>query len=399
MRPSAAILALSASLLVLAGPVSASGTVLYMHLLGGQDMPITPQAPGEDYTADDSFGAATPSLSCFPATPAVGFVDTYHTVYAYATPSHIDYGRPTGEGLPEMHPSRGLLDAVPLAGAQPVVHWYWSTQVVADDGMVPTPIPNVVVQVTMRAGAAISVDDVAYNTGELLAEGRSAPAVLAGQFSSGAEHSMVDSRSVYHFTIPLEVKADAIPKEGYNLRIDTYVLRDGCPAEGYFTPNVLSAHTSPGHRPRMELATVQPPRIHSLLAKQDNGTWTFDVRANSPWGGADVANLTVSVQGPSEARSIEVTDYEAPAHCHCDEIFAAYDEKWSDTRILWDAAGDEAKPGDYTVAVSLTNLQGTANATSSARFQIAAPKESPGPGPAVVVLGMAALAIALRRRA
>ncbi|MHB1262334.1 MAG: hypothetical protein ACYC2H_11545, partial [Thermoplasmatota archaeon] len=90
----------------------------------------------------------------------VGFVDDYHTLYAYATPSPIAYTR--GGGM-EVHPARGLQGIVPLAESAPILHWYWSTQVAAGEGPTPTPVPNVVVQATMRAGAAISVEDVAYN--------------------------------------------------------------------------------------------------------------------------------------------------------------------------------------------------------------------------------------------
>ena len=382
-------------LLAAAAPASAAGTVLYMHVLDGQDLPVSPQEPADGYVANDSFGAATSSLSCLPEVPTVGLLgEEYHTVYAYATPSTIEYGR--GSGMPELHPARGLRDAVPLDGAQPVLHWYWSTEVVAGEGSAPTPVPNVVVQATMRAGAAISVDDVAYNTGEVLAQGRSAPATLAGEASTGVEHTQVDDHHVYHFTIPLEVTGAAIPKDGYNLRIDTYVLRDGCPGEGYFTPNVLSMHSSPGHRPRLELATVQAPRIETLAPRLDNGSWVFDVRAYSPWGGLDVSNVTVEVDGPTPAATLTVEPYHAPAHCHCD-VFGAYGEKWTDTRAVWDAAADGAEPGLYTLRVHATNLQGTADATSEQPFAVASEKESPGLAPMLPVLALAGLASLLRR--
>ena len=393
MRWPAVALASAAALLLAAHP-AAAGTTLYMHVLDGQDMPISPQPPAEGYEANDDFGATTSSLSCLPAVPTLGFIDDYHTVYAYATPSPIHYGR--GDE-PEVHPSRGMLGDVPLDGATPVLHWYWSTQVAAGEGPAPTPVPNVVVQATMRSGAAISVDDVAYNTGEVLAEGRSEPATLAGDASTGVEHSMAGGRHVYHFTVPLEVKAAAIPKEGYNLRIDTYVLRDGCPGGGYLMPNVLTVHSSAANRPRLELATVAPPKVSSIHAHAENGTWFFDVRANSPWGGLDVGTVDVQVVGPTEPSELSVEAYEAPLHCHCD-LFGAYGEGSTDTRATWDAAADEALPGDYQVLVTVTNLQGTANATSVETFNIASAKESPAPAPAVLVSGLAAIALVLRRR-
>lgn len=393
MRWSAVALA---CLLAAAAPASAAGTVLYMHVLDGQDLPVSPQAPADAYVANDRFGAAASSLSCLPEIPQAGLAsEDYHTVYAYATPSAIEYGR--GSGLPELHPARGLREAVPLEGAQPVLHWYWSTEIGAGQGQVPTPVPNVVVQATMRAGAAISVDDVAYNSGEVLAEGSSEPATLAGPASAGVEHSQVDGYHVYHFTIPLEVTGAVIPKEGYNLRIDTYVVRDNCPGDGYFTPNLLSMHSSIGHRPRLELATVQEPRLEVLAPRLENGSWIFDVRAHSPWGGLDVGNVAVEVSGPTTASTMTVEPYHAPSHCHCD-IFGAYGEKWTDTRAVWDAAADGAAPGAYTVRVHATNLQGTADATAEEPFTVSSAKEAPGATPAFLVFGLAALAVALRRR-
>lgn len=395
MRWPLVALASLAVLVAAATPATAAGTVLYMHVLDGQDMPMSPQAPGDGFAADDAFGAATSSLACLPSVPAVGFIDDYHTVYAYSTPSPIGYET---RGDPEVHPSRGIAEAVPLDGAAPVLHWYWSTEVAAGEGAAPVPLANVVVHVAMRAGAAISVDDVAYNTGELLAEGSSEPAVLAGDASSGVEHSTVGSRHVYHFTIPLEVTGEAIPKQGYNLRIDTYVLRDGCPGEGYLMPNVLAVHTSPDHRPRLELASTQPPSIGSITPHMENGLWMFDVRANSPWGGVDVGAVEIEVTGPTPATTFLVEPYHAPFHCHCDE-FGAYGEAYTDTRAVWDAATDQAVPGDYRVTVRVTNLQGTTEATGEAPFQIASAQESPGPAPMVLVLALAGVALLLRRRA
>lgn len=396
MRWPAVALASAAVLLLAAAPATAAGTTLYLHVLDGQDMPVSPQPPAEGYEANDQFGAATSSLACLPAVPTVGFIDDYHTVYAYATPSRIHYGR--GAGEPEVHPARGMLGEVSLDGASPVLHWYWSTQVAAGEGPAPTPVANVVVQATMRAGAAISVDDVAYNAGELLAEGRSAPATLAGGASTGVEHSRVGGRDVYHFAIPLEVKTAAIPKEGYNLRIDTYVLRDGCPGDGYLMPNVLTVHSSPDNRPRLELATVAPPVVSSILPHAENGTWFFDVRAHSPWGGLDVGTVEVEVVGPTTPSELAVAPYEAPIHCHCD-LFGAYGERSTDTRAVWDAAADGAKPGEYRVVVRVTNLQGTANATVEEPFSIASAKDSPGVTPALLLIGLAALAFVSRRRA
>ncbi|MHB1262783.1 MAG: hypothetical protein ACYC2H_13835, partial [Thermoplasmatota archaeon] len=278
-----------------------------------------------------------------------------------------------------------------------ILLWYWSTQVAAGEGPTPTPVPNVVVQATMRAGAAISVEDVAYNEGELLAEGHSAPALLAGDASTGVEHSMVEDRHVYHFTVPLEVKGAAIPKEGYNLRIDTYVMQDGCPGDGYLMPNVLTVHSSPGNRPRLELATIQPPTIAGIHVHPENGTWVFDVRANSPWGGVDVGNVTLEVVGPTMPTELLVEPYHAPAHCHCD-IFGGYGEVYTDTRGTWNAIADEAKEGDYVLKVHVTNLQGTSEANSEEPFSISSPKESPGAAPTLLVFALAGLALVLRRR-
>lgn len=395
--------ALLAVLVLAAAPASAAGTQLYVHVLDGvQDMPMSPQAPPESYAVDTQLGLGTTSLGCVPNPAPVGapFQD-YHTFYGYAMAHPVDYQSSLGAALdqPRVEPMRGLTGNVSLDGAAPVLHWYWSTGAAegAPDAA-PVPLANVVVHAALRADDSISVDDEAYNAGTLLAEGTSAPALLAADQSQGVTHSMVGNRHVYEFTVPLAVKAPTIPRDqGYNLRVDTYVVRDQCPTGGYVTPNVLQLHSSPGHRPRLELATVQAPVMAPLVPREENGTWRFDLRTWSAWGPVDVANVSAEVTGPSGATSLAVADpYVLPFHCHCPD-FGAYAADSHDSRITWDAAADHAAAGAYVMHLRATNLQGTVVVTQDVPFTLAGSQEAPALPAGLLVLAVAGLAAVLRR--
>jgi len=395
VRPAlAALLALLAA----AAPASAAGTTVYLHLIDGlQDMPMNPQPPPSGYGVD--LTVAGDSLGCVPNPPAVRPFQEFHTFYGYATPRPLAYETALGARLqePRAEPVRGIVADVPLQGATMTLHWVWSTARAGVSN--PTVLPNVVVRGVLRSNDAISVDDSAYNSGTVLAEGESAPATLAGDASTGVQHDTVGGRDVYDFTVPLQVKAGAIPAAtGYNLRVDTYVLRDACPQGGYLMPNALTLHSSPAHRPRLEIGTVVAPRIAPVAAQHENGTVVFDVSALSPWGPVDVANVTASITGPSSADTLDVTDpFVLDAGCHCGDAFGSASSEFHDSRVVWDAAADHAKPGAYTLHLALTNLQGTAKATQDVPFTVAGAKESPALAPLGVVGALALAAIGLRR--
>ena len=119
-------------------------------------------------------------------------------------------------------------------------------------------VPHVIVRATMRTGAAISVDNSGYNSGTILAQTETPPINLARQFTQGASYDAVGGTDVYGFTLPMAVPAnttiEAVPS--FNIRVDTMLWYDNCPAGGYVTPNFLLLHTDKDHRPRLQLGVV-----------------------------------------------------------------------------------------------------------------------------------------------
>ncbi|MEA3203037.1 MAG: hypothetical protein QOI63_707, partial [Thermoplasmata archaeon] len=167
----------------IANPRTSAPTRLFFHLGGGQDFPINTQMPADGYSRDESYGTATNSLTCLPAgTPVDGFTQKrYTTYYGYSSPGYVEYNY-TQNGLPRIHPERGLSFDVSLDPAvAPTVHWYITTFAAPDAANAPHPdpvIPNVVARATVRTGEKITTDDTGYNDGEVIAQGQTEPTTL-----------------------------------------------------------------------------------------------------------------------------------------------------------------------------------------------------------------------------
>lgn len=376
-------------------PSVATPTTLFLHLYGYQDMPMTTHEPEPSFERDVSLGIATSSLSCFPRTTGASLQQDYHTYRGIGLLGRVEYvsvdePRVRFDG----YPGSGLYADVQLAGDQMILHWYWSTSATGPLGAgpeAPLVVPDVVVEATLRAGQQVSVDDVAYDSGPVLAHGKTAPALLAAEQSSGVEHLMVGGRHVYHFEVPLAVAAPVMPAAlGYNLRVDTYVLREDCPADGYLMPNVLAAHTSPGNRPRLELVVANPLAVEMVEARPYGDQLILAANVSSPWGAHDIAAIDLAVTGPSAARSIDPVPFLGQAeHCHCPP--APQQVAW-----LWDVGLDDPKAGDYVAHITLTNLQG-ATLVVERPFTVSGDREAPAL-PVLALLGVLALAAVAARR-
>lgn len=377
-------------------------TALYLHVNGYQDLAMTTRAPPEGYVEDATLGLATSSLTCLPQPPVVGGArQEYHTQRAFAFTGHVDYAeRPARLVMDDYAFGVSLGPDVTVTGGRMTLHWFWSTDAQLPGGAgdpLPLVLPGVVVEATLREGQDINVDQGSWDTGRVLAHGRTEPAVLAGERSTGATYSSDTGRPVYGFEVPLDVVDPILPTTtGYNLRIDTYVLRDECPAEGYLTPNALAVHTSKDHRPRLEFTADDQPTIEGVRVAplREGITDRIVVAANvtSPWGNADVADVQVAIRsldGDASAGFLLPFGVPTDVHCHCPPtpIQAAW---------VWDAGMDRAPPGRYVATITATSVQGTQTVVEH-EFSLASAKEAPGTPAVLLLAGLALLAAALRR--
>lgn len=378
-------------------PVASTPTILYFHLVDFQDFPINTQKPDDRYTEETGVGVATPSTTCIP-NPDLGgspFVD-HHTYYGYSSPSYVEYDFEQ-DGKPRTHPERGIsYDAQIDAAAPFYLYWYLTTTArniasagPADPNMVPVVVPNVIVKATMRAGDAISVDDKAYNTGPIIAQGQTKAATLAADqvidtAAPGTQHPDVrfvgsplgGNSYTFEFRVPITVSSPMIPRStGYNLRIDMYSEVPACPGgqnqpeDAKFMADVVKIHTSPEHRPRMELAIMNPIRLEYLHPQFVGDDLVIHTSMNAAWGNYDVNEqdadgITVSVTGPSPATSLAKAAIVQRTHEHY------HHQEAVDITYVWPYKTDRAQNGLYTVQVTFMNDQRTATATGVAQFEI-----------------------------
>ena len=348
-------------------PVGSTPTVLYMHLLNVQDFPVNTQEPDPRFTEVQAIGLATHTLSCLPAVPMVNPGD-YHTWYGYSTPTYVEYDV-TQDGHPRVNPARGLSWNVSLDDAvAPTLHWYLTVRSTPDGANpVPLPIANVVVEAMIRAPDAISVDDSGYETGPIIAAGRSAPALLAGDATQGAEHFMAGGAHVYGFTVPLSYESEFIPgATGYNLILRAFIDTPACPVEdGSLMAGQVVPFADAQHWPRIDLVARDVLRIEALAPRFDNGSLRIGATFNSAWGSYDVdeGNVTLGVEGPNGAVAVRLEEFIQRTHewYHFTEPVQA----------TWALADQEALPsGIYRVTLSVHNDQHTATAAAYAAFQL-----------------------------
>lgn len=389
------------------GPVT-----LYLHVKGFQDFPINTQPPDyTGFTPVERLGIAANTLTCAPDTPLTGLDQDYHSYYGFSTPSYVEYDELQG-GRPRIWPERQLgYEAVLDAGVPPILRWYIETEAGTSTlAGVPVPLPNVVVQATLRVGDNISVDDKAYNTGPIVAQGRSGPALLAAELSQGVDHSMVDGRHVYGFTVPMEVAQPTIGVAGYTLRIDVFLDSPACgdPDAGTVMPFAVLPYADAEHSPVITTGVLRPLRIDSLVPRFDGGRVVINASLSSVWGNYDVdeANLTLTVTGPGATVDL------LPASIV--QRYAAHDRHADPVEVGWAWDAGDVEDGRYRLKLIASNDQRTANATAVAAVdlrpgrdraypadgEMTAPPEQelPPPTPALLLVALGVLAAVLRRR-
>jgi hypothetical protein len=277
-------------------PDGPTPVALYFHLLDSVDsVPVNTQVPREQFMPASRLGMATHSL-CFdeladlPPPAGQPLVDKeWHTVLAYSSPSYVEY-EVLESGQPRLHPERVMGYSIQMDAESPAtLHWYLQTHagVQGDAGQPPVIVPGVVVEATMRDGDATFVGDDAFREGAVLMHGRSAPATLARQATSGATWESVGGRDVYGFEVPLTVDSPAIPATGYTIEINVYIDNPHCAsgAEGdYIMPNMVSNHWDPDRLPRVEMSVFDPLRIEYLAPQFVGDELVVHAAVQSPRG-------------------------------------------------------------------------------------------------------------------
>ena len=373
-------------------PSTSTPTKLYFHLINFQDFPINTQKPDDKYTDSSAIGLATNTLTCVPKPPAGtgNPFQEFHKYYGYSSPSYVEYNFEQ-DGKPRTHPERGIsYDAVIDQNAPFYIYWYLQTMTGAPSGTTPVSpdsapvvVPNVVVKAAIRASDAISVDDKAYDNGEILVSGQTKPATIGGgqviDSTPGGTNPDVtfvgaaapNGPYIYEFRVPMTVQTPVIPRAtGYNLRIDMYVDNPACTsADQKVMPNEVKIHTSAEHRPRMELSIMDPLRLEYLPPQFVGDDLVIHTSMNSAWGNYDVNEqdpdgIQVSVTGPSPATSLAKAAIVQRTHEHY------HHQEAVDITYVWPYKTDRAQNGLYTVDVKFMNDQRTATAEGVAQFEI-----------------------------
>lgn len=426
-------------------PKDSTPVKMYFHINGLQDVPVNTQKPDDRYAASSGVGLATHSQGCA-AIPGAALVSgTRHTYYAFSSPGYVQYDVDEG-GQPRYHPERGISFDVQLDGSKPVDFiWYMQGQATggeSQDGVplhaASPPLAKVVMRATIREGDEISPGHAAFNTGEIVAQGTTAPADLMGASTQDHEHvtyvgSADNGAPIYKFQVPLDIQKTTIDKdEAYNVRVDFYmdtgVACNDPQGEEYIMGDFLRVHTSPDNRPQFTWHVTNPLRIEYLHPQFIGDDLVLHTSTNSPWGNYDVrgdqetesqGGLEVELTGPSVPVSLNRVALTARTHEH-DHHTEAVDATW-----VWEYKKDGARNGLYTVVFTAKNDQETAEAVAVAQFEIgsgkiigcgnqatgeqvdcdetlqkdgAAPKaDSPGAG-FLAVLGVLGAALAVLRR-
>lgn len=378
-------------------------TTLYFHLINVQDFPINTQEPAPTWTEDVTYGSLSMTTSCLGAPGNVGGTDReYHTYRGYISPALVEYDN-VENGVPRTHPERGMLADAVVSG-DPVLYWYLAADAnLPSAPAVPAPIPNVRIEATWRPGDQISIDNRAYDSGELLMHGSSVPATLLGPQVTGGDGQVramgqVDGKWIYEFAVPIQVEDPTIPRaQGANLRVDVLFDNPACsdPQQGYLMPNVAVAHSSAGFRPRMDVRIATPLSFEYLAPQWVGDDLVFHASIVSPWGAYDVdrATLAYELVGPTPATTLALVSQPQRFHEH------SYGPEAATMAFVWPEALDIAEPGDYTFFLRAKNLQGSASLEGEKTVQVGgAAQELPSLTLPVLAMTMFAAAFAIRRR-
>lgn len=400
MRASVAIALALAAVATLAQPAAAVPTTLFAHTAGpGFTFGLNTQEPDAAFVLDAGPGTTAATLSCVPAFPGGGGSADRHTIDGFVVSAPVAY---TAEhphvSIP---PLMGVDAELRFLGSPMLLHWYWSEET-AEPAGAPVAAANVVVRATLRATDTIDLDSEAYETGPVVAVGESLPATLAGESSQGVEFDQVGGRTVYHFEVPMEVDVGAVLPRGpaLALRVETFVQSPAC-EDGHVMPPAVRLHSSPGHRPRLELDVSEPlslpiPMHAQALESELKPTVTtllLNVLLRDAWGRYDLRSWNATAEGPG----LPPTAMEQLPELQTYEHRAAGDFGPLALGFGIDGGGKPFPAGNYTFRFAATTLQGHTRSWEQS-FQLGSGPEAPMPGAPWAVAALVAAAAALRRR-
>ncbi len=366
---------------------------LYFHVFDAlQEIPINTQLPDDKFNRDQGVGLQTHSTTCLSQSDGDSFDRLYHQFFGYSSPGYVEYNV-TGD-TPRVHPERGLSFDVELDGDTIMLTWFISTTLFNTGQSAPDPyviVPDVAIHAWMRSGEDISINNEAYKSGTVYAEGETVGnlggSLATSHTDSGAgdviyhpaKNGKGEDISVYEYRVPLQLNTKTIKKEaGFNIQIAVFLKTDTCPdpKDKILMPNLVHVHTSSSFRPHMDVMLRNPVRIEYMHPQFIGDDLVVHTSSNSPWGNYDVdetptpgtkgvkGGIELSITGPSEARST----YRASIVQRTYEHF--FHTQAVDVTFVWPFKSDGAMDGTYSVALTVWNDQRTAKATGVTEFTV-----------------------------
>ncbi len=374
----------------LSNPSEPTPTTLYFHIFDTFNaFPINTQPM--DVGFFDVGGTSFPTASHPIVSQHAGDYD-FNTIYGFATSGPVEYDF-IENGRPRFHPERGIAADVQIDDSvAPTVYLYmdvrdlFSTDTPSGDPGGGTPaeglwqgapnmLPSFTFRFEMRTGNSLRAEDL--ESGTLLMSGSKTAHVVDGHVvpNDAFEGQSVgdtpiltpDEAGIVEFAIPLTVEGKTIPKtDAFHVRIDWYQnpsddpANDDTVAEGY-----IRLVSDAEHLPRLDMAIRNPVYIEYIHPEVAAGILLIHSCVNSPWGtyDVDVANITVTIAGPTEAADLAQV-ISQNAHVH------GLHDKCAEVTYLWRFRDQDAANGAYAINLAVPNLVGNSEATGQAGFTI-----------------------------
>lgn len=348
-----------------AEPSKSAPVDLYFHAREFQDLPLNTQVPEGRPQGDEAVGLPTNS-SCVSANPVTTLGSaSAHTWYGFISPSYVQYDLDEG-GQPRLHLQKGMAYDTRFDADEPIgFHWYIETRA----GQMDVPVvPNVQVVAAVVESNDIQVGHERLHQAKVLAEGRSDAVTLSPVVDHPqVTHHEVDGRHVYGFHFPLAFQnATARATEGLGARVTVLMDNPYCadPDDGYVMPGVVALHQSEGLWNRMRVHVHDAVRVESAHVQVIGDDVVIHASAGSPFGAYDVVVPdTLRIQGPATEAEVPRVGLVQRIHEH-----GHYHEAAKATWV-WSVT-EETSRGRYTATATVENLQGTAEDTVEAAFEV-----------------------------
>ncbi len=384
-------------------PTEPSTTTLYFHPVGGflQEIPINTQMPQDQYSID-SIGLNTDTTSCLSQSNGDQLDHEFHTAYGYSSAGYVEYNVTEGT-LPRISPERPLPYDVKLEGETVLLTWYLEPTAAHYTTPSPLPVkpeeaiilPGVSVHAWMRSGEEISLDNPAFKTGTLYAEGETVGNLggLVPGATTVTQSTTPDGKVtqipwknlhgqdtvLYEFVVPMKISNNVIAKQaGFNMQVAVTLKNDACkdPANKGLMPNLMEMHTDKDHRPRMDVSLRDAIRCEYIHPQHIGDDIVVHVSLQSAWGNYDVdetvvpgtdgtqGGVAITIDGPSPTTGLHRATIVQRLHEHF------YHTSPVEISYAWPYKSATAKEGLYSVVVDAFNDQHTAKTTCIAQFEI-----------------------------